>query len=137
MPRYLLDTNIVSFLLKRNPSVIQQFHQVLPEDIVLSAVVEAELRYGAARLPAGARLHAILPEFLNRSQILPWDSVCARQYGELRARLEAEGTPMGFFDTMIAAHGLAYGLTVVTNDQAFHRIGQLTIEDWTKAPPRA
>jgi predicted nucleic acid-binding protein len=44
---------------------------------------------------------------------------------------------MGFFDTMIAAHGLAYGLTVVTNDQAFHRIDQLTIEDWTKTPHRA
>lgn len=102
--------------------------------IATSTVVEAELRYGAKRLPAGARLQVLLPEFLRRAQILPWDSLCAQRYADLRASLESAGKSMGIADTMIAAHALAQDLIVVTNDQAFRRVDGLTLEDWTEAP---
>jgi len=64
--------------------------------------------------------------------ILPWDSDAARRYGLLRATLEGEGQPMGNLDVMIAAHALAVGAVLVTNDQAFARIKKLKVEDWTK-----
>ena len=134
MPRYLLDTNIVSFLLKNHPSVVDHFKTVPRADMALSAIVEAELRYGAERLPPGARIHLLLPEFLRQAQILPWDSPCAEQYAELRVSLEARGQPMDVADTMIAAHALTLGLTLVTNDKAFTRIASLRVEDWTQGP---
>jgi tRNA(fMet)-specific endonuclease VapC len=63
--------------------------------------------------------------------ILPWDSDAARKYGQLRAVLERDGQPMGNLDVMIAAHALAVGAVLVTNDQAFARIKKLKVEDWT------
>lgn len=137
MARYLLDTNIVSFFMKRNPAVTQRFLSVSRRDIVLSTVVEAELRYGAHRMPPEARVHVILPEFLRRMEILPWDSACAAQYGKLRAETEASGKPMESPDLMIAAHALALNLTLVTNDHVFQRVGGLNLEDWTKGPQGA
>jgi tRNA(fMet)-specific endonuclease VapC len=100
--------------------------------IAISAVTEGELRFGAARLPRAAHLHRLLEEFLLRVAILPWDSIAARQYGQLRAGLEREGLIMGNLDMMIAAHALALELTVVTSDRAFRRIKELKVEDWTK-----
>jgi tRNA(fMet)-specific endonuclease VapC len=132
MARFLLDTNIVSFLMKRFPAVTRRFQSVTPEALVLSTVVEAELRYGAQRLPREANIHVVLREFLRRITILPWDSACAERYGELRAFLESKGKGMEVSDTMIAAHALAHDLTLVTNDKAFARVPGLRLEDWTK-----
>jgi tRNA(fMet)-specific endonuclease VapC len=78
-------------------------------------------------------LRTIVDEFLARMTILPWDSEAAQYYGQIRATLEHEGQPMGNLDMMIGAHALALGAVLVTNDQAFARIEQLKVEDWTKA----
>jgi len=137
MARFLLDTNIVSFVMREHPTVTRRFLAVDPEDMVLSSVVEAELLYSAARLHRQARVHVVLSEFLRRATVLAWDSACAAQYGRLRAELEAKGTPMEVSDTMIAAHALAIGATVVTNDHAFARVKGLKVVDWTKGPQRA
>lgn len=137
MARYLLDTNIVSFLLKRHSAVTDRFMSVPRTDLVLSTVVEAELRYGAHRMPPEARIQVILPEFLRRIEILPWDSACAMQYGALRATTEARGKPMEISDLMIGAHALALNLTLVTNDHVFERVDGLNLEDWTKGSQRA
>ena len=99
----------------------------------MSTVTEGELRYGMARRPEATRLKLIVEEFLLRLTILEWDSAAAQHYGHLRAALERDGQCMGSLDMMIAAHALAYGLILVTNDQAFKRIKKLKIEDWTKA----
>ena len=131
--RYLLDTNIASYVIKGNiPAVRRRMVQVPMAQLAISAVTEGELRYGAARQPDTASLRAIVDEFLLRMTILPWDSEAAQYYGQIRAALERGGQPMGNLDMMIAAHTLASGTVLVTNDQAFARIRELTIEDWTK-----
>lgn len=130
---YLLDTNTASYIIKGNrPELDRHLVKMPMARIAISAVTEAELRFGAARLPHAAHLHRLLEEFLLRVAILPWDSGAAREYGELRAALEREGRPMGNLDMMIAAQALALELIVVTSDQAFRRIKRLKVEDWTK-----
>ena len=99
--------------------------------VCISAVTEAELRYGLARLPEATRLAALVEKFLVLVKILPWDSAAAAQYGLLRASLERKGTPMGNLDMMIGAHALALKAVLVTNDRAFKRIQNLKLADWT------
>jgi tRNA(fMet)-specific endonuclease VapC len=131
--RYLLDTNTASYIIKGNkPVVDRRLVRVPMAELAISAVTEGELRFGAARLPQAVYLPRIIEEFLLRVAILPWDSVAARQYGQLRAMLERQGQPMGNLDLMIAAHALALGVTLVTNDKAFRRIKKLKVDDWTK-----
>lgn len=132
--RYLLDTNIASSILKGNSSEIDRhLAKVKMADLAISAITEAELRFGAARRPHAARLHSLIEEFFLRVAILPWDSDAAQQYGRLRAALEREGQPIGNLDVMIAAHALALDAVLVTHDQVFRRIKKLKVSDWTKA----
>ncbi len=131
--RYLLDTNIASYIIKGNvPAVRHRVVKVPLAQVAVSAVTEGELRYGVARRPDVAQLQKVVDEFLLRLTILPWDSEAAQQYGQLRATLERKGRVMGNLDMMIGAQALASGLILVTNDQAFSRIVGLKIEDWTK-----
>lgn len=134
--RYLLDTNTVSFIFKSNEAVLRRLAGVSMAQLAISAVTEGELRFGLARRPEATRLQQVVEEFLLRVAILPWDSDAARHYGNLRASLEREGQPMGNLDTLIAAHALATGAVLVTNDHAFSRIKKLKVEDWTKGPQR-
>jgi tRNA(fMet)-specific endonuclease VapC len=131
--RYLLDTNIASYILKgNNPAVDSRLVQVPVAQLAVSAVTEGELCFGVVRLPHATRLRALLDSFFLRVAVLAWDSVAARQYGQLRATLERRGQPMGNLDMMIGAHALALGLVLVTGDRAFTRIKKLKIEDWTQ-----
>ena len=131
--RYLLDTNTASYIIKGNiPAVRQRLVKVPTAQVAISTVTEGELRYGVARRPDATHLQTIVDEFLLRMTILPWDSEAAQQYGQLRATLERQGRPMGNLDMMIGAQALASDLVLVTNDQAFKRIKQLKVEDWTK-----
>src|SRR5216684_3908750 len=131
---YLLDTNIASYVIKGNfPHVRQRLLRVPMSEVGISVVTEAELRFGVARLPQAAKLGIAVEEFLLRVEVLPWDSEAAQHYARIRALLEREGKPMGNFDMMIAAHALAAGAILVTNDRAFRRVKGLIIEDWSKA----
>jgi tRNA(fMet)-specific endonuclease VapC len=131
--RYLLDTNTASYVIKGNiPRVRGRLLKVPMAQLSISVVTEAELLFGAARKPEAVRLKAAVEEFLLRVEALPWDSKAARQYADLRATLERDGTPMGNLDMMIAAHALALEAILVTNDRAFRRLGSLKLEDWTK-----
>jgi tRNA(fMet)-specific endonuclease VapC len=133
--RYLLDTNIASYAIKRNvPRVRAALLSVPMAEVGVSVVTEAELRFGVARKGAAAQLKLAVEEFLVRVEILPWDSEAAQHYAALRSVLEASGTPMGNLDLMIAAHALAIGATLVTHDRVFRHVKSLKIEDWTKAP---
>jgi len=134
--RYLLDTNTVSFIFKRNAFVLRRLAEVSMAQLAISAVTEGELRFGLARRPEATRLRQVVEEFLLRVAILPWDSDAAHHYGHLRASLERDGQPMGNLDTLIAAHALATSSVLVTNDHAFSRIKKLKVEDWTKGPQR-
>jgi tRNA(fMet)-specific endonuclease VapC len=131
--RYLLDTNIASYAIKGNfPQVRKQLLEVPMSEVGISAVTEAELRFGAARKAASPQLALAVEEFLLRVEILPWDSEAAKHYTTLRTTLEDSGAPMGNLDMMIAAHALAAEAMLVTHDRVFHRVKQLRIEDWAK-----
>ena len=132
MSQYLLDTNIASYIIKGHTAVRRRLVGVPMYELAISAVTEGELRYGVARLPAGARLNAIVEEFLIRVAVHPWDSAAAQEYGRVRAALERAGDALGNLDTMIAAHALARGSVLVTHDKAFARVKGLKIADWTK-----
>ena len=99
--------------------------------ILISAVTEADLLFGAARKREAVRLKTAIDEFLLRVDSLPWDSNAARRYADLRATLEIGGIP-GNLDMMIAAHALAVEAVLVTNDRSFRGLKHLKIEDWTK-----
>lgn len=131
--RYLLDTNIASYAIKRNvPQVRVALLSIPMPEVGVSVVTEAELRFGVARKGASAHLKVAVEEFLLRVEILPWDSAAAKQYAELRSALEVSGTPIANFDLMIAAHALAVGATLVTHDRVFRRVKHLKLEDWSK-----
>jgi tRNA(fMet)-specific endonuclease VapC len=131
--RYLLDTNTASYVIKGNfPRVRERLLKVPMAEVGISAVTEAELRFGVARKPEAVKLKTAVGEFLLRVDVLPWDSEAAEQYAEVRAFLERTGKPMGNLDIMIAAHALAAQVVLVTHDHVFRRIKRLKIEDWTK-----
>jgi len=131
--RYLLDTNMASYAIKGNiPHVRDNLRSVPMSDVGVSAVTEAELRFGVERKPQASRLQLAVEEFLLRIEIVPWDSAAAMQYAKVRSALEGSGTPMGNLDMMIAAQALAIGATLVSHDRVFQRIKHLKLEDWTK-----
>jgi len=131
--RYLLDTNIASYVIKGNvPHVRENLRRVPMSDVGISTVTEAELRFGVARRPQAARLELAVEEFLVRVEILAWDSAAARHYAAVRSAMEDSGTPMGNLDMMIAAHALAVVAVLVTHDKVFQRVKHLKLADWTK-----
>ena len=132
---YLLDTDILSNLLKRTPStvLIAKLASIPPERQFTSSITLGELIYGAHRLGASAgllleRLDRTLPPNLPA---LPFDAAAARLHGEVRAGLERRGTPLGDADLRIGAIALARSLTIVTgNVRHFQRIPDLSVENW-------
>ena len=102
-PRYLLDTNTASYIIKGSvPRVRERLLKVPMSQVLISAVTEAELLFGAARKRAAVRLKTAIDEFLLRVDSLSWDSNAARRYADLRAALEFGGIPMGNLGMMIA-----------------------------------
>ena len=131
--RYLLDTNIASYAIKkRYPAVDQHLERIGEAQVAISAITEGELRFGLARQKEAHRLKAVTEEFLARVEILAWDSAAAGAYGDLRAQLEARGEPVDALDLLIAAHAISAELILVTHDHVFARVKHLRIEDWTR-----
>lgn len=131
---YLLDTNTCSYIIKGNrPHVREHLVKVPISEISISAVTEAELRFGVVRLSDAKSLKIAVEEFLRRVEILAWDPKAAVEYARLRTTLETAGQPIGNLDLMIAAQAASIDAVLVTSDRVFRRIHGLTIEDWTKA----
>lgn len=128
---HMLDTNIVSHLVRQHPEVVNLYSQITPEKMCISSVTEAELLYGVAK-KQNNKLHETIMEFLKTITICAWDSEAAATYGELRAAMEKKGKVMGDLDQLIAAHAISRGTTIVTNDHAFGMVQDLTVEDWTQ-----
>lgn len=129
--RYLLDTNIVSELV-RNPQgrVTGHIRQVGEAQVATSIIVAAELRYGAAK-KGSPRLTAQVEAVLGALEVLPFEEPADAAYGVLRARLERKGKPMCGNDLLIAAHAVSLGFTLVTgNEREFARVGGLRCENW-------
>ena len=131
--RYLLDTNTVSFHIRRSSAKLQRRLEETPaSEVALSVVTEMEIRYGLARNPR-LRIASLVETFLTGITILPLTSEVSRQYARVRAELDARSTPIGPLDLMIASHALALGVTLVTADLAeFRRVRGLRCEDWSR-----
>jgi tRNA(fMet)-specific endonuclease VapC len=133
LTRYLLDTNILSDLV-RNPQgrVTTQIAEVGDQAICTSIIVAAELRFGAAKR-ASERLTLQLERILAAIEILPFEPPADAAYAQLRAKLEAAGTPIGGNDLLIAAHALVSGCVVVTdNEREFGKVSGLGVENWLR-----
>ncbi len=132
--QFLLDTDICSFIIKgTRPDLDARLRELSPEQTFISAVTRAELRFGLAKRPDAIRLAELVERFLGTVVTLPWDAVAADTYGQVRARLEKAGTPIGEHDTMIAAHALAANLIVVTNNvNHFRQVESLRWVTWNK-----
>ncbi len=132
---YLLDTDILSNLLRRTPSMnlVAKIASTPRESQFTSSITLGELLYGAHRLGpmADALLERLNATLVPNLPVLPFDTDAARSYGEVRAELERRGTPIGDADLRIGAISLARGLTVVTgNVRHFNRIPGLPVENW-------
>jgi tRNA(fMet)-specific endonuclease VapC len=131
--RYLLDTNIVSDLI-RNPQgrVAEHARKIGEEKVCTSIIVAAELRYGAIR-KASPRLSNQVEAVLGAMDVLPFEAPAEATYGMIRARLEQAGRPIGGNDLLIAAQAIALGYVLVTDNQReFARIEDLTCENWLR-----
>ncbi len=128
---YLLDTNILSDLIKHPTGIVARRIATGSEDAVCTSIVVAcELRYGAAKKGAPV-LSERIGQLLTTIDVLPLEEDADQKYGEIRAALEKAGTPIGANDNMIAAHALSQGLTLVTDNMGeFSRIPGLKLENW-------
>jgi tRNA(fMet)-specific endonuclease VapC len=129
--RYLLDTNIVSDLVRHPHGRIAAKIAALGEDAVAtSIIVAAELRYGAAKT-GSQRLSTQLTAILAAIEVIPFEAPADTAYGRIRSALEAAGTPIGGNDLLIAAQALSLGMVAVTaNETEFRRVKGLMIENW-------
>lgn len=129
--RRTLDTNICSYILRRHPTgMIERFATLEPAQVWLSAVVAAELRFGAVKL-ASPRFSSAVEAWLAGFDVRPWPLDATHHYARIRATLERAGKPVGAMDLMIAAHALAEDSAVITNNaREFHRVPGLAVEEW-------
>ncbi len=126
----MLDTNIVSELIRNPAGAAAQRAREAGDSVCISIIVAAELRYGCARKGSPQLLRRV-DEFLAEVPVLPFDLPADARYGSLRAELEAAGLPIGPNDLLIAAHAQALGATMVTANLAeFRRVRGLTVENW-------
>lgn len=131
--RYMLDTNIVSYYLRRAaPALEARMDEGLKRrSMAISVITRAELRFGQMGLPPPDRRRPLIDSFLLRLPSLEWTSEAADHYGAIKHTLKTQGTPIGDMDTQIAAHALAEKLILVThNTRHFEKVPSLKLEDW-------
>ena len=130
MPRLMLDTDTVSFALRGQGRVAARLLETRPSDVCISSITLAELRYGA-QLRRSRKLHGLIDAFTREVDVSPFDREAADRFGEVAAALAKRGTPIGGLDTLIAAHALALGVAVVTNNvKHFAGVPGLRVENW-------
>lgn len=129
--RYLLDTNICIYVINaRPPAVLARFMAHEIDGLGISAITASELYWGVFK-SGSIRNRTTLEKFLSPLSVLDYDLAAAQHYGELRAFLEKQGTPIGPLDQQIAAHALALGITLVSNNvREFEKVPGLQLENW-------
>ena len=133
MKPYLLDTNILSYFLKGlEPALVDRMaHALQAQEVVISALTRAEMRYGQALMTTNDRRQRRIDLLLYQLPTLPWTTAAADHYGAIKALHKRQGTPIGERDTQIAAHALAEDLILVThNTHHFEKVPDLKLEDW-------
>ena len=130
--KYMLDTDTcVCLIRKKAPQVLGKFEKLSFGDVGVSAITVAELQHGVQKSHRPAQNRQALAQFLAPLIIADFDNAASEQYGVIRAALERQGTPIGLLDTLIAAHALSLGVTMVTtNEREFSRVLELQVENW-------
>ncbi len=133
--KYLLDSNVcIDYLSGRFPQVARRIQSLMPENLCLSSIVVAELRYGADKSAKANRNHQLLNVLTDEIPARDFDRAAASTYGKVRAALEKKGQLIGPNDMLIAAHALSLGLVLVTdNVKEFKRVKGLEVENWRDA----
>lgn len=127
----MLDTDISSYIITRRPLPLGERFEKHAEEICVSAITAAALRFGAENA-GSAKLTQAVEEFLKRLTILDWPDAATRHYARIGAALERAGTPIGNMDLMIAAHALAERAMLVTHNlKRFSAVSGLKVEKWT------
>ncbi len=132
--RYLLDTNICIYAIKRHPLALFQYLETFPTgDIAVSAITCCELQFRIAKSSKPAQSRVNLELFLAPLKVLSFPPQASEEFGKLRAHLNGLGTPIGTYDLLLASHALHEGLTIVTNNEIeFQRVPDLQIENWAE-----
>lgn len=132
--KYLLDTNVCIRLLKGFPEKIKHIITQIPNnDLAIPSIVHYELYYGACKSNRKTETLLVLEDFLSSFQTINFDNNIAKIAGEIRAKLDSKGTPIGPYDILIAASAISHNLVLVThNIKEFSRIDNLSLEDWEK-----
>ena len=133
MLKYLLDTNIVIYVIKRRPIEVKSKFNENAGRMAISAITLSELYHGAEKSAKVAQNLQVIGEFASHLQVLPYTAKASQQYGAIRSRLEVSGQPIGVNDLHIAAQARSEGLVVVTNNMSeFARIPGLMVENWVE-----
>jgi len=128
MKKYMLDTNIVSYLIRKHP-VVAQYIATLPiRATCLSVITEAELLLGLAKRPGAKSLHIVVKELLRCVDVLPWKTSTAECYADIRASLSNRGKTLSALDLLIAAHAKSVNAVLITNDNAFKQVDEFKVE---------
>ena len=132
--RYLLDTNICIYLIKKRPSaVLERFRQHSPQDVAISAITLFELHYGIEKSRYRQRAEVALAKFLLPLSLIDIDQAAAIEAAAIRAKLEKNGMPIGPYDLLIAGLARSRAMTLVTNNtKKFERIVDLHLENWVE-----
>ncbi len=133
--KYMLDTNICVYLIKKKPeNVLRNLHSSMNDGVTISAITLAELMHGVEASEYPGKNAIALNQFLSIVDILPFDDEAAVEYGKICAILRRKGAPIGAMDMLIAAHAKAKGLIIVTNNvREFERVEGLVLENWVNA----
>ncbi|MCE2914768.1 MAG: type II toxin-antitoxin system VapC family toxin [Rubrivivax sp.] len=131
MLKYLLDTNIVIYVIKRRPIEVMGVFNENAGRMAISAITLSELFHGAERSAKVAQNLAVIEEFASLLDVLPYTAKASQHYGAIRSALEKVGRTIGVNDLHIAAHARSEGLTLVTNNLGeFQRVPGLLLENW-------
>ena len=130
--KFLLDTNICIYLIKQKPpEILQRFNTNQVGDLGISSITVAELEFGVQKSQFTQKNQQALEQFLIPLNIVNFDRAAAIIYGDLRATLAKQGTPIGSLDTLIAAHALSLNVTLITNNvKEFDRVPNLKLDNW-------
>ncbi len=135
MLRYLLDTNIVIYIIKRRPIEVLTTFNTHASRMAISSITMAELLHGAEKSSRVSENLSAVEDFCSRLEVLHYGAKAAQHYGAIRAALEKLGQPIGVNDLHIAAHARSEGLALVTNNMSeFARVPALEVENWVGTP---
>ncbi|MBT3346285.1 MAG: type II toxin-antitoxin system VapC family toxin [Gemmatimonadetes bacterium] len=132
MSNFVLDTDTCIYLIRgKAPKVLARLQALEISQVGLSSITLSELEFGVAKSARPEQNRLALAQFVAPLTVRPYDDGAAIYYGQIRNQLERQGTPIGSMDTLIAAHALALGCTLVTNNvQEFSRVPELVVENW-------